>query len=339
MKRLDQPIGVLMPNRLGDSILSLPFCLTLNHLLTANGQTGSLQLLIKNVFYPVYQGATFQKKQLCIQPVELKGKLKSWLSPYTILIHCANTSDYVGYRAGQHWGHPLANKPYQRFQKEVGFIELEGTRRHIAAEFLDVLTGEFQLSLAAASYFGFLLMLGFSKEEVFEALHFLRAETRFPRLSWAGLTSQNTSSPYVTICMEAGYGSQRTQNRCWDRQDYLKLAETLYRKHGVQSWILGLETNPPLPEEDYLVDLRSSKRGLGQVMRLLVGASAHIGNDSGLLHLAALLGTPTVGIYLATDPLIYGPVSVDKHRSLVQPEGISSVVAAFESLAREKSRK
>jgi heptosyltransferase-1 len=45
---------------------------------------------------------------------------------------------------------------------------------------------------------------------------------------------------------------------------------------------------------------------LAEAAALLGGAEAVIGVDTGLAHLAAALGVPTVGIYTATDPALTG---------------------------------
>jgi heptosyltransferase-3 len=39
----------------------------------------------------------------------------------------------------------------------------------------------------------------------------------------------------------------------------------------------------------------------------LAGARAYIGNDSGISHLAAAVGTPVVAIFLSTDPKVWSP--------------------------------
>jgi len=39
----------------------------------------------------------------------------------------------------------------------------------------------------------------------------------------------------------------------------------------------------------------------------LAGARAYIGNDSGITHLAAAVGTPTVALFGPTDPLVWSP--------------------------------
>ena len=47
---------------------------------------------------------------------------------------------------------------------------------------------------------------------------------------------------------------------------------------------------------------------LGALAQVIGRARAVIGVDTGLLHLAAALRVPTVGIFGATDPRLTGPV-------------------------------
>jgi ADP-heptose:LPS heptosyltransferase len=46
---------------------------------------------------------------------------------------------------------------------------------------------------------------------------------------------------------------------------------------------------------------------LPEVVALLERATLFIGNDSGLMHLAAAAGTPTVGLFGPTDAATYAP--------------------------------
>jgi heptosyltransferase-3 len=46
---------------------------------------------------------------------------------------------------------------------------------------------------------------------------------------------------------------------------------------------------------------------LADLARYIAGARAYIGNDSGITHLAAALGVPTIAIFQSTDPAIWGP--------------------------------
>ena len=46
---------------------------------------------------------------------------------------------------------------------------------------------------------------------------------------------------------------------------------------------------------------------LFELARFLAGARAYIGNDSGITHLAAAVGVPTVALFGPTDPMVWGP--------------------------------
>jgi heptosyltransferase-1 len=71
---------------------------------------------------------------------------------------------------------------------------------------------------------------------------------------------------------------------------------------------------------------------LNDAAALLAGARAVIGVDTGLSHLAAALGTPTVGIYCATDPGatgIYGCPRAVNLGGTGRPPKVSEVLAAL----------
>lgn len=69
-------------------------------------------------------------------------------------------------------------------------------------------------------------------------------------------------------------------------------AEERARSESLARAIPGAVVPPPL--------------ALAEVAGLLAGAAAAVGVDTGLTHLAAALGIPTVGIYCATDPAATG---------------------------------
>jgi ADP-heptose:LPS heptosyltransferase len=59
------------------------------------------------------------------------------------------------------------------------------------------------------------------------------------------------------------------------------------------------------PEEPLPGALRFDN--LYDVAGWLASARAYVGNDSGISHLAAAVGTPTVAIFRATDPVVWAP--------------------------------
>ena len=55
---------------------------------------------------------------------------------------------------------------------------------------------------------------------------------------------------------------------------------------------------------------------ISELASLLAGARAAVGVDTGLSHLAVALGTPTVALYVATDPGLTGVLGRGYHRNL-----------------------
>jgi lipopolysaccharide heptosyltransferase III len=64
-------------------------------------------------------------------------------------------------------------------------------------------------------------------------------------------------------------------------------------------WCAGTE-DPPLPEAVRIPDLLD-------LARFLARAALYIGNDSGVTHLAAAVGTPALAIFLASEPRVWAP--------------------------------
>jgi len=76
--------------------------------------------------------------------------------------------------------------------------------------------------------------------------------------------------------------------------------------------------------------------GLEDLAGLFAGAKAVAGVDTGLTHLAAALGVPTVGIYGATDPAatgIYGCARARNLGGIGQAPSAAQVMTAIEKLA------
>jgi len=71
---------------------------------------------------------------------------------------------------------------------------------------------------------------------------------------------------------------------------------------------------------------------LGEVARVLAGAAAVVGVDTGLTHLAAALGIPTVGIYGATDPRATGLYTAGPAANLGEPGRFPAVAEVLDAL-------
>lgn len=92
--------------------------------------------------------------------------------------------------------------------------------------------------------------------------------------------------------------------------------------------------------EERLADAIRFER-LDELAAWLASASLYIGNDSGITHLAAAVGTPTVALFGATDPKIWAPrgdhVRIVKADTLEEIT-IEDVLAAGRDLGSRRAR-
>jgi len=87
---------------------------------------------------------------------------------------------------------------------------------------------------------------------------------------------------------------------------YRRIAERLGEQMPVR-WLRG-------PEEALPPDIPSETiTDLYELGKFLSGARIYVGNDSGVTHLAAAVGTPVTAFFRTTDPRVWAPrgVSVD----------------------------
>jgi hypothetical protein len=84
----------------------------------------------------------------------------------------------------------------------------------------------------------------------------------------------------------------------WPLERFRELARELEREMPVR-WCSGPE-DPPLPEAARFDDLY-------QLACWLASASLYVGNDSGITHLAAAVGTPVLALFGPTDPAVWAP--------------------------------
>ncbi|MGA9429398.1 MAG: glycosyltransferase family 9 protein, partial [Xanthobacteraceae bacterium] len=96
----------------------------------------------------------------------------------------------------------------------------------------------------------------------------------------------------------------------WPSGAYAALSRRLLAE-GVAVWVLGGPDEKPLAAE--IVGDTAARdltgRDLRDAILALAAASTAVSNDSGLLHVAAALGTPSVGIFGPTSPWHWAPLN------------------------------
>jgi ADP-heptose:LPS heptosyltransferase len=83
----------------------------------------------------------------------------------------------------------------------------------------------------------------------------------------------------------------------WPLEQYRRLARELEQRLPVR-WCAG--PDEPLPEATRFENLY-------ELAQWLSGARLYVGNDSGITHLAAAVGTPVVALFGPTDPAVWSP--------------------------------
>ncbi|MGD8459280.1 MAG: glycosyltransferase family 9 protein [Desulfobacterales bacterium] len=117
------------------------------------------------------------------------------------------------------------------------------------------------------------------------------------------------------IIIHPGSGSIRKR---WPLANFLNLADDLEKKGWQPQFVCGPA------EPDLIAEIRNQKRPVHAFSELtdlvdwLETAGGYIGNDSGVSHLAAFLGLPSVVIFGPADPLRWKPLGPGVE--IVRPE-------------------
>ncbi|HNR29673.1 MAG TPA: glycosyltransferase family 9 protein [Candidatus Hydrogenedentes bacterium] len=114
-------------------------------------------------------------------------------------------------------------------------------------------------------------------------------------------------TPRHEVILAPGSGGRRKN---WPFDRFLTVAgELAARGYGV-AWCVGpAEESLRLPENH--AALRDAP--LVEIAGILAGARLYIGNDSGITHLAAAVGCPTVAVFGPTDPTVWAPRGARVH--------------------------
>lgn len=115
------------------------------------------------------------------------------------------------------------------------------------------------------------------------------------------------------LCALAPGTAPKMPTKRWPIGRFRALAELLLRE-GYRICVMGGRREQPLAAElasidpGRIVDL-CGRTSIGEAADIMAGAAIAVCNDSGLLHVAAAVGTPVLGIYGPTSPEKYPPLS------------------------------
>jgi lipopolysaccharide heptosyltransferase II len=130
--------------------------------------------------------------------------------------------------------------------------------------------------------------------------------------SWAEVWLQEHAARCPLVALHLG--SQDLEFRRWPVDRFVRLAEQISR-YGVQPTILltGTVRERPLINEfikrypGHALDA-SDSGSLENTAALLMRCDLLVSNDTGVMHLAAAMGTPTVGLFGPNSPRYWAPI-------------------------------
>lgn len=110
--------------------------------------------------------------------------------------------------------------------------------------------------------------------------------------------------------------------RGWHAKRYGILCQRLVKDYGAKIILLGASGEEPLLDEikNYCPSDEAflfTDLSLLEATALIEHSHLFIGNDSGMIHLAAMVGTPMVGVYGPGDPRTTGPVTAQGKSAVV----------------------
>lgn len=129
-----------------------------------------------------------------------------------------------------------------------------------------------------------------------------------------------------------GVGATYGGAKAWPRAKVLEFLALVVNRHRVRLVLLGagpaylgdspdgLAVRRELAGDAGIVDL-VGRTSLPQVCDLLARSRVFVGNDSGLMHLAAAMATPTVGLFGSSDPNWTAPLG--NRTRVLKPEGFA----------------
>jgi len=110
--------------------------------------------------------------------------------------------------------------------------------------------------------------------------------------------------------------SELCKERRWPAQNFVELSEYLISRYGAQIVFIGADYDyeyvngvvKKIQHGSSVINL-AGKTTLSELISVLQEADLFISNDSGPLHLASLLGKPTVSFFGPETPRLYGPLN------------------------------
>ncbi|MFP6629332.1 MAG: glycosyltransferase family 9 protein [Myxococcota bacterium] len=127
--------------------------------------------------------------------------------------------------------------------------------------------------------------------------------------------------PLVAVHVGSGPNFYDVPLKRWPVESFASLADSLIDRYGARIVFTGKGDEEDGLIEKTLEQMRSPENATSACDRLSVGellaflrrADLAVSNDTSVMHLSAVVGTPVVAFFGPTNPLQYGPLDAGKH--------------------------
>ena len=145
-----------------------------------------------------------------------------------------------------------------------------------------------------------------------------RAVERFLQDSFAGGEGQG---PLVAVHVGSGPNFYDVPLKRWPVESFAALADNLIDRYGARIVLTGKGDEEAGLIEETLGRMQSregvvsacDRLSIGELLAFVRRADLSVSNDTSVMHLSALVGTPVVAFFGPTNPLQYGPWDSGKH--------------------------
>jgi heptosyltransferase-2 len=130
-------------------------------------------------------------------------------------------------------------------------------------------------------------------------------------LAMPSISSPASNRARIAVCPGAEYGPAKR----WLPERYAEVIKALSAERSCQWFLVGTAKDRPVAEEIATLAARPDgvenlcgRTTLTELINLLRSCDVLVTNDTGTMHLAALLGVRTVSIFGSTEPQLTGPL-------------------------------
>lgn len=274
-------IAIMRTSALGDIIWTLPM---LNRIRKAMPNT-KIYYITSNTFAPLLEGIEDVELIKIDKPKKLKDyfKLQRVFAPYNFdILLCTQANFRINFIY-----------PFIKAKRKIGFDNKRG--RDLQKFFIDE-SIIFKKEHSVNAFLGFSDIIGINSDEIEFNLPYEKVEIE-------GLPSDK----FIVIHPKAS-----SLQRTWSTSRYIELTNRINEVLNLPIVLTGIPSDTDICDEiedsskAKVINL-CGKTSLNELKNVFLKSNVVIAPDSGPAHMAAALGTPTLGLYTAVPPEYTGP--------------------------------